>query len=156
MALPINRFEIFDVGKPNVGCKPPSRVRAKITVTLNVRDNIKSEWEGSVCIFTIRWQDWLLILISGLRKHDICFLVSVKPTRTIGSPLDPNCGFVEQIGLMYVRGCEIEGMLDDRGQLIDECMVLGCVICCTISIFLAKFIYYVSSTNSAIFARAHE
>ena len=46
MALPINKFEVFDVGKPHVGCKQPSRVRGKITVTLNVRGSIRAEWDG--------------------------------------------------------------------------------------------------------------
>ena len=28
--------------------------------------------------------------------------------------------FVPQVGLVYVRGCEVEGMLDDQGKLIEE------------------------------------
>ena len=28
--------------------------------------------------------------------------------------------FVSQVGLEYVRGCEIEGMLDEKGRVIEE------------------------------------
>ena len=28
--------------------------------------------------------------------------------------------FVPQVGLLYVRGCEIEGMLDHLGRIIEE------------------------------------
>ena len=38
------------------------RVRADITVTLSVKNEIKSEWEN-------------------LRKHDVVFLVTVRPPR---------------------------------------------------------------------------
>ena len=33
---------------------------------------------------------------------------------------DPNIEFVSQMGLMYVRGCEVEGMLDENGRVIEE------------------------------------
>lgn len=48
------------------GEKRPSRVRADVTINLNVRDEIKNEWEN-------------------LRKHDVCFLVTVKPVNPIGN-----------------------------------------------------------------------
>lgn len=48
-----------------LGEKKPSRVRADVTVNLNVRSEIKGEWEN-------------------LRKHDVCFLVTVKPVLPIG------------------------------------------------------------------------
>ncbi len=28
--------------------------------------------------------------------------------------------FISQVGLVYVRGCEIEGMLDGNGRIIEE------------------------------------
>ena len=28
--------------------------------------------------------------------------------------------FIPQVGLLYVRGCEIEGMLDQNGRVIEE------------------------------------
>ena len=46
MAQTIMAFSIVEVAKPNIGEGWPARVRADITVNLNVRDHIKSEWEG--------------------------------------------------------------------------------------------------------------
>lgn len=65
MAQPIITFSVVEVAKPNIGEKRPSRVRADVTVNLSVRPEIKNEWEN-------------------LRKHDVCFLVSVKPPNAIG------------------------------------------------------------------------
>ena len=28
--------------------------------------------------------------------------------------------FIPQVGLTYVRGCEVEGMLDEQGRVIEE------------------------------------
>lgn len=63
MAQPILRFGVVEVAKPNLGENQPSRVRADVTVNLNVRMEVKSEWES-------------------LRKHDACFLITVKPPNT--------------------------------------------------------------------------
>lgn len=46
MAQPIVSFTVVEVAKPNIGENWPMRVRADVTVNLNVRDNIKEEWEG--------------------------------------------------------------------------------------------------------------
>ena len=37
--------------------------------------------------------------------------------------------FVPQVGLVYVRGCEVEGMLDDQGKLIEEGNMVSCKNC---------------------------
>lgn len=66
MAHPIKGFAVVEVAKPNIGEKAPSRVRADVSVTLSLRDEIKHEWEN-------------------LRKHDVCFLVTVRPTQGIGT-----------------------------------------------------------------------
>ncbi len=58
--------------------------------------------------------------ISGLRKHDVAFLITVRPRRPIGMPYNPSEPFVPQVGLCYVRGCEVEGMLDENGRVIEE------------------------------------
>ncbi|KAK2517184.1 Aqr [Columba livia] len=101
MAQPIVSFTVVEVAKPNIGENWPMRVRADVTVNLNVRDSIKDEWEG-------------------LRKHDVCFLITVRPTQPYGTKFDRRRPFVEQTGLMYVRGCEIQGMLDEKGRVIEE------------------------------------
>ena len=105
MALPITTFAIVEVAKPNIGEKQPSRVRADVSVNLSVKDNIKNEWEN-------------------LRRHDVCFLVTVRPP-TAASATNFNYGegsddFLKQAGLVFVRGCEVEGMLDDNGRIIEE------------------------------------
>lgn len=46
MAQTIVSFSIVEVAKPNIGENWPARVRADITLNLNIRDHIKNEWEG--------------------------------------------------------------------------------------------------------------
>ncbi|GAB1609948.1 RNA helicase aquarius [Argonauta hians] len=101
MAQPITAFSVVEVAKPRIGESHPSQVRADITVNLSVRPEIKSEWEA-------------------LRKHDVAFLITVKPSSPIGTPYNPEKAFGPQVGLTYVRGCEIEGLLDDNGKVIEE------------------------------------
>ncbi|XP_020850487.1 RNA helicase aquarius [Phascolarctos cinereus] len=101
MAQPIVAFTVVEVAKPNIGENWPTRVRADVTINLNVRDQIKDEWQG-------------------LRKHDVCFLITVRPTKPYGTKFDRRRPFVEQTGLVYVRGCEIQGMLDDKGRVIED------------------------------------
>ncbi|ALC47310.1 CG31368 [Drosophila busckii] len=101
MALPISSFAVVEVAKPHLGEKKPSRVRADVGVTLSVRREIKEEWEN-------------------LRKHDVCFLITVKPTQPYGTKYNPREPFVPQVGLVSVRGCEVEGMLDPNGRVIED------------------------------------
>jgi len=103
MAQPIHNFTIVEVAKPNIGETQPSRVRADVTVKLTVRHDILDEWES-------------------LRKHDVCFLVTVRPPQ--GTDINymdiPAAQYLETTGLFYVRGCEVEGMLDENGRVIEE------------------------------------
>ncbi|KAI9551525.1 hypothetical protein GHT06_021858 [Daphnia sinensis] len=101
MAQPITAFSVVEVGKPNIGEKQPSRVRADVSVILDVRNDVKHEWEN-------------------LRKHDACFLLTVRPPGPPGTHFNFREPFVPQVGLVYVRGCEVEGMLDHLGRIIEE------------------------------------
>ncbi|XP_017876403.1 RNA helicase aquarius [Ceratina calcarata] len=101
MAQPITQFAVVEVAKPNIGEKRPSRVRADVSINLSVRKEIKSEWEN-------------------LRKHDVCFLITVKPENPIGTKYSHKLPFVPQVGLTTVRGCEVEGMLDSNGRVIED------------------------------------
>lgn len=56
----------------------------------------------------------------GLRKHDVCFLITIRPNLLYGTRFDRRQPFVEQTGLAYVRGCEVQGMLDEKGRVIEE------------------------------------
>lgn len=101
MAHPIEHFAVVEVAKPNIGETRPSRVRADVTVNLSVKYDVKAEWEN-------------------LRKHDVCFLVTVKPPNSIGTRYNYKEPFIPQVGLKYIRGCEIEGMLDSNGRVIED------------------------------------
>lgn len=61
-----------------------------------------------------------MFILPGLRKHDVCFLITVRPTKPYGTKFDRRRPFIEQVGLVYVRGCEIQGMLDDKGRVIED------------------------------------
>ena len=57
----------------------------------------------------------------NLRQHDVCFLVTVRPKmQHRPEAYDFSQDFASQVGLLYVRGCEVEGMLDDTGRVIQE------------------------------------
>ncbi|XP_041357905.1 RNA helicase aquarius-like [Gigantopelta aegis] len=101
MAQPLAAFSIVEVAKPRVGENHPAQVRADVTVNLSIRPEVKNEWEG-------------------LRKHDVAFLITLRPTVKIGYQYKYKEPFIPQVGLTYVRGCEIEGMLDDTGKVIEE------------------------------------
>lgn len=56
----------------------------------------------------------------GLRKHDVCFLICCRPKASVGTKYNITKPFKEQIDVTAVRGCEIEGMLDSEGKVIEE------------------------------------
>uniref|UniRef100_A0A8R1DM74 Intron-binding protein aquarius n=1 Tax=Caenorhabditis japonica TaxID=281687 RepID=A0A8R1DM74_CAEJA len=101
MALPIDNFEITEVAKPLVGEKSPAVVRGVVTVNVGRRQDIRAEWEN-------------------LRKHDVCFLVSCRSKKGAGGKFDVRKPFLEQIEVVSVRGCDVEGMLDNEGLLLEE------------------------------------
>jgi intron-binding protein aquarius len=102
MAQPITSFNIVEIAKANVGESCPSRVRADVSIdTECMRNEIRAEWHS-------------------LRKHDIGFLVTLKPINTKEQKYDNKLSFLSQMGEVVVRGCEIEGMLNEEGKLISE------------------------------------
>ncbi|CAH8609976.1 unnamed protein product [Dicrocoelium dendriticum] len=107
MALPIQSFNIVEVAKPQLGSRHPARVRADVRVALTgLRPEIRKEW-------------------LGLRRHDPVFLVTIRPTKSQGWKYNLNEHFVPQVGLVYVRGCDIEGQVDKEGKLISDEERLG-------------------------------
>lgn len=74
----------------------------------------------------------LMLCVAGLRKHDVAFLLTVRPQVPIGYQYKSSDDFVSQVGLVYVRGCEIEGLLDDQGKLIEE----GQYLCECVSVYV--------------------
>lgn len=101
MAQPIVGFNVVEVAKPRVGESHPAQVRADVMVNLSVRPQIKKEWED-------------------LRKHDVAFLITLRPTVPIHHKYNFREPFIPQVGLTYVRGCEVEGMLDMEGKVIED------------------------------------
>uniref|UniRef100_A0A0X3QDM8 Intron-binding protein aquarius n=1 Tax=Schistocephalus solidus TaxID=70667 RepID=A0A0X3QDM8_SCHSO len=103
MALPIQAFNIIEVGKPALGAKHPSRVRADVRVVLaGLRPGVQKEWRD-------------------LRRHDPVFLVTVRPkSHQRHWKYNPRKPFLSQIGIVAVRGCEIEGQVDKAGKLIPD------------------------------------
>ena len=61
-----------------------------------------------------------VFLSSGLRKHDVVFLMTVRAKMGLHERFDWSKPFVSQAGVEYVRGCEVEGMLDELGRVIEE------------------------------------
>ena len=101
-AIPITGFSIVEVAKARVGEQAPSRVRADVTIDLEItRGEVRAEWES-------------------MRKYDIGFLISLKPTNTQEQAYCAKEGFLNQMGKVSVRGCEVEGFLNDDGKLIGE------------------------------------
>lgn len=65
----------------------------------------------------------------------------MRPTKPYGTKFDRRRPFIEQIGLVYVRGCEIQGMLDDKGRVIEDGTVIYIVerVCVHNDTFLRLF-----------------
>ena len=56
----------------------------------------------------------------GLKKHDIIFLLTIRPRLSYGTPFDSKVNFLHQYGVEYVRGVEVEGFLDNEGRVIED------------------------------------
>lgn len=58
----------------------------------------------------------------------MAFLITLRPTLMVQQKYDHEAPFIPQVGLVYVRGCEVEGMLDAEGKVIEEGKVKVTVI----------------------------
>ncbi len=56
----------------------------------------------------------------SLRRHDIGFLVTLQPRNTKEQRYNSSESFLSQMGEVVVRGCEIEGLLNEEGKLISK------------------------------------
>lgn len=101
MCLPIQMFSIVEVARPLLGEIRPRSVRADIIIDLDLRKQMRQEWES-------------------LKKHDIIFLLTIRPKLNYGTQFDPKVNFLHQYGVEYVRGVEVEGFLDDEGRVIED------------------------------------
>uniref|UniRef100_A0A1I7RNL0 Pre-mRNA-splicing factor n=1 Tax=Bursaphelenchus xylophilus TaxID=6326 RepID=A0A1I7RNL0_BURXY len=101
MGIPVTTTRIVHVGKPFVGQDCPSEVKADVTVNLPKRTDLRKEWEG-------------------MRRNDVLFLVTVVPIAPLGTRYDIRKPFKEQFRIETVRGCEVEGILNNDKEVIDE------------------------------------
>ena len=69
MCLPIQSFSIVEVARPLLGQVRPRSVRADIIIDVDLRKQMRQEWEG-------------------LKKHDILFLLTIRPKLSYGTPFD--------------------------------------------------------------------
>jgi intron-binding protein aquarius len=78
MAHPIHDFALMEVAKPAVGSNHPSAVRADVTLKLDVRDNVRQEWEE-------------------LKRHDVGFVITLRPTLPPNQVYPDHLSFVERV-----------------------------------------------------------
>lgn len=99
MALPLQDFRLFKVGKPYLGEASPSEVRAEAAVSLRgCRFEAAREW-------------------SELRRHDVIFLLSVSAVVPEGGKADPERPFPQRVGLVSLRGAEVVQVVDEEGHV---------------------------------------
>ncbi|KAJ3334362.1 hypothetical protein HDU76_000055 [Blyttiomyces sp. JEL0837] len=112
MAVGLDKFEITDIGPPNIGENRPSFVKADISFRIGkFTEVIRSEWEA-------------------LKKHDILFLISIEMEPTLSGHWHNNGksaeevaaskSFKKQYGIKYIRACEILEVLGRDGRAVDD------------------------------------
>uniref|UniRef100_A0AC34F546 Protein kinase domain-containing protein n=1 Tax=Panagrolaimus sp. ES5 TaxID=591445 RepID=A0AC34F546_9BILA len=100
-SIPLTELRLVHVARPLIGQRAPDVVTADLTITLPTRRDLRQEWEG-------------------LHRHDILFLVTVVPLLKVGTRFDPRKPFKDQIKVAAVRGCEVDGLIDNDGKVIEE------------------------------------
>ncbi|CAG8451805.1 2657_t:CDS:10 [Dentiscutata heterogama] len=102
MAIEIERFNIVEVSKPNLGEDKPSQVKADVTFNIGrYTDSIQNEWDS-------------------LRQHDVLFLLTIQAHDGTADKYRDDIPFRSHFGLKYVRGCEIVEIIGDDGKPIEE------------------------------------
>ena len=99
--MPLTKFTRFEVSQPRLGQMHPAKVSGNVTVTLSMRPDLKAEWES-------------------IRQFDTAFLLTLRPSVTHGQKYDNEEDFQTKYGIVYVRGIEFEGKLDEEGKLIED------------------------------------
>lgn len=102
MALPVEHFAVHNVAPPKLGETRPASVSANLTLNLMpCREDTRADWQQ-------------------LRRHDVLFLVACRALLPQGAHHDVRRPFLTQIAVDAVRGCEVEGLLDERGDVMDD------------------------------------
>lgn len=114
MAALIQSFTIDEVGKPNIGERVPSVVKATVEIDIGRHTGAtRAEWEE-------------------LREHDVVFLLCIdmstatqengeEATRSsVGVPDEEDMTFPVRYGIRYVRACEIFEMRDIDNVVLND------------------------------------
>ena len=104
MALPLKESKIILVGTPRLGETAPSLVLGELRYShAGLSTGLSYEWDA-------------------LRPHDYVFILNIQAIRTSERHENEDDGtiFNMRYGISHVRGAEIIGFLNDRGDLIDE------------------------------------
>ncbi|KAI9364882.1 intron-binding protein aquarius [Zopfochytrium polystomum] len=104
MGVPLEKFDIVDIGPVQFGGEAPTFVKADLSFYVGkYTDVIRREWDS-------------------LRKHDVLFLVTIQmhPDLRGDEDITTGPGFCRKYGIKYVRGCEILDLLGWNGQPIDD------------------------------------
>eukprot|EP00937_MAST-01D_sp_MAST-1D-sp2_P006438 g6438.t1 len=134
MALPIDNFDVTEVGKPNVGQMKPSAVLAELSYSLAAWDR-HSGGGGGRGRATLR-REW-----DELREHDVVFLVALVPPAgpdatgamngaafSRASPAErvaQRQAFPRYAGVVAVRGAQIVELRDEAGTPMNDAAALG-------------------------------
>ncbi|ORX52031.1 P-loop containing nucleoside triphosphate hydrolase protein [Hesseltinella vesiculosa] len=102
MALPINAFSVVDVARPDLGKSAPSRVVGEVNFSVDSYTKVlRDEWDS-------------------LRRHDIVFLLTIRPHDNSALPFKEGDDFLKHYGIKYIRGAEVIDVLDQHGRPIHE------------------------------------
>ncbi|KAI8975029.1 P-loop containing nucleoside triphosphate hydrolase protein [Mycotypha africana] len=102
MAVPIEDFNIVDIGEANLGEDSPSTVRADVGFDIGqFSSTIRNEWDG-------------------LRKHDVLFLLAIEAKENSSEALKDDEEFKEHYGIKYIRGCEVIDIVGSDGRPVEE------------------------------------
>ena len=94
----ISNFAVIEVVKPKVGERKPARVRADVTLQLNLQKAVKEEWESQCTSPLFSVKCYLPpFCATGLKKHDVCFLITCQPETSVDVTLDYTSQFVPQV-----------------------------------------------------------
>ncbi|KAJ3073543.1 hypothetical protein HDU98_001283 [Podochytrium sp. JEL0797] len=122
MAVPIDRFEVTEVGTPTLGSLTPSSVVGELSFSIGrYTDTIRREWES-------------------LKRHDVLFLVTLEMDAEMPSWATTNGSgdakkklagknshlpFRKQFGVKHVRGCMVVDVLDHKGNAAEAKQATG-------------------------------
>ncbi|KAI8070842.1 P-loop containing nucleoside triphosphate hydrolase protein [Gongronella butleri] len=102
MGLPIDAFSVSDVAQPDLGRDAPSRVIGEVTFSVSPYTKVlRDEWDS-------------------LRRHDIVFLLTIRPNDDSATPFQAGQDFRKHYGIKYIRGAEVVDVLDQNGRVLNE------------------------------------